>query len=117
MTKKKTKAQLDAEIDSVLPLSKRIPKGLDPHTKAGGRAMMQSINMGDIARLAANPRKAARPPGTKVTVTMRLIGGNVKVPGTVVWDDGRGKVSVDLQGGYGTRRTEEDSEGNLFAYN
>jgi hypothetical protein len=91
-------------------------RGYEPETPEGGRAMMQSLTMADIAN--AKPRERSIPSGTAVVVTIRLVGGIQTIKGVVAWDNGRGKVDVAITLG-GQRRiihAQKDAAGNLYAH-
>jgi hypothetical protein len=91
-------------------------KGFEPETPEGGRAMMQSLTMADIADM--KPRTRAMEPGTAVTFDQIYVGGTVERTGVVAWDNGRGKVDIAVKVG-GERRivhATKTTSGRLVAY-
>ncbi len=90
--KKKTKKQLDAEIVTSLAERARA-KGFEPETEEGGRAMMQSLTMADIAKM--KPRGNSLEPGTPVIMQLRQVGGTTQLAGIVTWDDARQRERQD----------------------
>lgn len=105
--------QLDTEIATSLADRARA-KGFEPETLEGGRAMMQSLTLADIAKLENRPAYLA--PGTPVEVHFHQVGGTTKLAGTVKWDY-RKDVDVKLAS-YGGRvvRASRSSSGLLNIY-
>jgi hypothetical protein len=110
---KKPARQLDAEIATSLADRARA-KGFEPETEEGGRAMMQSLTLADVAKLENRPAYLA--PGTPVEVHFHQVGGTTKLAGTVKWDY-RKDVDVKLAS-YGGRvvRASRSSSGLLNIY-
>jgi hypothetical protein len=125
MTRKKSQAQLDREITAALAKPRKATpslaerakaKGHEPETEEGGRAMMQSFTMADIAKLKPVSNRLER--GTPVVVEHRLIAGKEELRGIVTWDNGRGSVDVKIPS-YGNRivTTQKSPSGTLHTYN